>query len=939
MLDLNIHHANNQNNNSQLTSEEYLRANSSHLLTFFRRHSQETEASTILSGLKERVVALNESSSSSESFITTDPVTPPPFYRQNFVQVIRNAFPCKKEQIADSILLGKFENVSNYFYKHPKMIFVYSQLLLTHAELGTLPKDELLKILVRVASALNEKDHKKKFPSILETFKTVISIDSQTLYSEEHVSDLIGLFKQDQRAVPYPREFAKEMGRCLFVNLLNQIAKLDGDVSASLEHELLKQLHCHCSYFNEKKMMDSLPLLKMILEKPGGVIIVSDVIDMKDLTSHKGVFHDKSLTNDYFELLIQISKKDQGVKILTEWFKQESKSKMSVLYFSYFINQFETHCDWFAELMATDDGKSLCYFFVSSYLLLKNSNSFLSEMTSRIGGVPGGFEVLKRYIGPNILKEFKKKNPTLFSHVMSLKNPNGTRFAEYYLYQLSSSWLEKVKVQKRSSLDETQYKENLLQAKADVQNLMRGIDFGDSADPVLREISTIRYTKSSVDVTETLSKKTVKNALDQFFKKLEGSQDWDEMSKESQFDFAAFLLVRLLPVIFTLKERNDPKLTAGVLMALAKLEVSGKCSSAYPPEIEQLLHLYGTSSKGKTGLSFEDIIEREVQSYLEGLIDKILKKKFNQVNVHYRNYYLHCIGLYPFNERAIEKLITKLTVLWDIKENFDFMVLIEGVETHLKDQIRLHSFETIPSDYNFELLNKIDRAKRLEGDLETKIVERLRKFLPDETLVNQLKSEFFCWRSPCIDPRLRDIPSSELKASIRNLAKEAFLKIVPDEAMWIQLNLLLSEATRDDVEQQVQTLIKMIDPVLPADTQDVVLKKLNVMRQINSIIQVLKSQEGVIQRFERMISANKGFEPFKDHILSELIEFTNHIKQIADELEAHYDFKEYLLPSTALEYQRREDYLEQHPKKGQQLIIQQLLKMGVLDWDVEIYTS
>lgn len=932
MLDLNIQNPVVNNSNHQPTSEEYLRANSSHLLQFFRRHSHETETNPLLAGLKDRVEALNESASSSESFVASNSITPPPFQSWNLFEKVRNTFPCKRQKISDSILLGKFEKVSDYFYKHPKMTFIYSQMLLTHVELGTLPKDELLKILYGVAAALNEKDHKRKLPSILETFESVISIERQKDYSVEEIKDLLILFKQDQFAKFYSREFAKTMGSCLFLNILGKIAKLEGDVSESIEHQLLIELQCHCSYMDEKKIEDSLPLLQQILEKPGGVLVVSDVMKMKDSSSARGVFNYKSLTKEYFELFVQMSKKEGGIKIISEWLTTEEKGVISSFYCGPFLEELEGHFDWLGGLLVSKDGQDLCYILLQNLLPLKNINEFLCKLTTAIANAPGGFEVLKRYLTKyEVIRAFQRTNPALFEHVISLQDVNSRKLNEYIKIWINSEWLEKEKVQKNFYLDKNQYKEKLSQTKDDINSLIVGMDFGDSKDPVMQAISTICYTQNSKEVTETLSKKDVSNALKQLFNKLGRPGEWDDLSNESHENFGVFLLGRLMPVVFTLKQRNDPKLTAGVVIALAKIEVSGKCSSAYPPEFEQLNQLYGRSSDDKEGLSFKDMIEEEVQMYFSTLVEKILKQKYNAVNVHYRNYYLRCMGLYPFEEPAVKKLVKCSTVLEEIKSNFDHRVLTKQIETHLLDQIRLYLKEMTPSDFNPDLLKKIDEAKESERNLEKSLVDRFRVILPNEALVDQLVKEFHCWRSPCIDPRLQRIPFSKLNEQIRSNAKTAFLKLVPNEAFWEELNLKLSLPKTDDNETNLQTLIKNMDPVLSTDASDVMLKKIDVMRKINSIVQVVKSQEDTVERFEKMIALKKEYKPFADQIWVELVGFTNQIKQIAEELEAYYDFKEFLLPSIALEFQRREDYLDQNPDLGQKLIIEQLVEMQILE--------
>lgn len=933
MLGINYHNHIILNNHSQTTSDKYLRDNTDYLESFFSRHSQEIESNPLLADLKDRVEALNEPSISSEFFAAPDSVIPSSFCGYNFVQKIRYTIPSKRQQITDSILLGDFDAVSNYFYKNPKKIFVYSQLLLTHAELGTLTIDVLLKILFRVASALNQKEHKKKLPSIFETFKDVISIDTQKIYSLDEVNDFLVLFRQDKLAESYPREFTKEMGRCLFLNLISQIAKLDGEVSESIEHQLLIQLQCHCRYYDERKMADCLPFLKEILQKPGGLIVVTSVMMSKDSITEEGVFHYTALSKAYLDVFVEISRKDGGLLILSKCLKEEFQTNNSTVHRGNFVKELEEQCDWFAELMMSEEGKSLCYLFLSNFLETQNSNSFLFKMTKKIGEAAGGFEVLTKCLSNReILKNVKTNHPTLISHLMSLQNPHGKTFGEYIQQKwLNISWLQRIKTLKITPIHTTQYKIKLSQMKADIRRLINGISFGDSADPVLREISTIRYTKSSVDVTVTLSRKDVKNTIDQLFKKLEGSQPWDRISKESQANFSCFILARLLPVIFTLKSRNTPVLTAGVLVTLAKLEIIGRCSSAYPSEIEQLHHLYGNSSKGKTGLSFRDTLKGEVYTYLEVLIEKILKKNNNEVNVHYRNYYLGCVGLYPFKERSTQKLISKSTVLNEIVNNFDLEVLTNQIETNLKDQIRLHVLETMPSDYNVNVLEKINTAKRLEAELRTKLVDNLKNILTVQSLVNKLTKEFYCWRSSCIDIKFKGFPFLELKGHIRSHVREKFLQMVPDESIWSQLSLLFSSPSTEDIEQEVQALIKRIDPILPEDTPNVVFEKLNKMRQVSSIVQGMKSQEALVERFERMISLNKGCELFRDQIWSELVEFTNNIKMIADQLEAQYDFKEYLLPSNALEYQRKEEYLESHPQLGKEIIIKKLLKMGILE--------
>lgn len=350
---------------------------------------------------------------------------------------------------------------------------------------------------------------------------------------------------------------------------------------------------------------------------------------------------------------------------------------------------------------------------------------------------------------------FEPYLPILGIDLTTLLNQDGLTPIDLKTYSFDQSWIKKSKFQAfcQESISLKDYPLRAQSLKKNVLTLWESLTFGNqpgNLNPLLLCINQSQNNSFRI-------KKLLNEMLDKIVKK----SPWLGTPRANNLDglhtFYSEMLINFETIVHHLQLSNDPLLTAGYLVDIAKVEHEGRCAAAYQEEIEQKALL--SSHHNNSCLTQDELIERAACKALRILVEEtVANQSGSHVDVHSLRSANYACGLVPnpdpLDAMQSEFFIKNLRIREKVAHAFDLTSFLKNVSRNIDRDIAVECIkEMAPKIKPYSFLEKgsrffskvmlghknqhisldqayreaILKAKKMEEELTKETLEKIKK--------------------------------------------------------------------------------------------------------------------------------------------------------------------------------------------------------------------
>ncbi len=533
----------------------------------------------------------------------------------------------------------------------------------------------------------------------------------------------------------------------------------------------------------------------------------------------------------------------------------------------------------------------------------------------------------------------------------ALYNHEGLSVADIISHELDPHWIRKVKsFSLHEEIPLKEYPKRFLSLKNNVLQLWESLRFGKKENEINPQLLSLKIYRNHIQETP----EGIKSFLTEILKKIELKTVWTGTPEADEPDnlhaFYSEMLCNFETVATYLTTSNQPELTAGYLIDIAKVRIEGRCAMAYQEEIEQKADLCSSESMC---LTIEKQFERSACKALKLLIEVFLKKTTGAIDVHDSRSARYACGLVKtadpmdqrkagFAERVVQ-LREKIAASFDLK-NF-LQVLSVSIE---KDTAIDCVKDLVPSikpysiaEKSSKFLNKLFLRPKPKStrDLYRKAIIKAKE--KEEALKNETIKAI---------QKITRSKSTAILEAIQHVKTIALPKVIPGknliETLIAEENQQLKELTdhedldiahffnahysnSNDVEEMAIALLKAHQKYpLPV--------RMKIQGQLGAR---LEKRIGTAREFERAVLVNTHKERALEIAVSiqknyrasllKIVEDLNK-QQENEDLDLTFDQNNFLFPSQAIENNYKKWESQEDLPYKQRMLLKLLLNAKIL---------